>query len=455
VHVYQLPRLRLALGLGDQELEQRLRPALDAADDVVVVAQSLAADQLLQVVEARQADAAVVAWSLHRLSDAVLERLDQVGLPVVLLVPDPEDERWRARRGPVLPLDADAATIREVVLAARRGEHPFAKLLSRPRPTTEPVILKAADASEGPPDGIIAVAGGAGSPGRTTVAINLATALGAAAPTVLVEADLCAPALAAYLDRDPSLNLCTLAHAVRDEPRAWGPALSDELQPLARQSPLGMVLCGPPKREMRTSIAPAFLERLLVELAHRYRYVVVDVGPDVLGMDSAAANHRAVLAGARHVLVVSASDLVGLWHARTALDQFERQLGMNRRTVSLILNRHDARYHHAQSEVAWHLGAPIAAVIPFDHQACQRAILEQRPLAVDPTSRAGRALISLAERVHADKLRLAAEPARRDRSESWWRRVFPRRRSPTSIRPTSVPESLPVALPHERRGRAW
>jgi MinD-like ATPase involved in chromosome partitioning or flagellar assembly len=454
--MYQLPRLRLALGLGDQELEQRLRPALDAADDLVVVAQSLAADQLLQVVESRHADAAVVAWSLHRLSDAVLDQLDRSGLPVVLLVPDPEDERWRARRGPVLPLDADAATIREVVLAARRGERLFAKSHTLLRPiATEPVTLKAADAPEGPPPGIIAVAGGMGSPGRTTVAINLAAALGAAAPTVLVEADLCAPALAGYLDRDPSRNLCTLAHAVREEPRAWGPALADELQPLARQSPLGVVLCGPPKREMRTSIAPAFLERLLVELAHRYQYVVVDVGPDLLGMETAAATHRAALASAHHVLLVSASDLVGLWHARTALDQFERQLGIDRRSVNLILNRYDARYHHGRSEVEWHLGAPIAAVVPFDHQASQQAIAEQRPLVVDPTSRASRALIGLAERVHDGKLRLPIEPARRDRSEPWWRRVLPRARPTVSMRPASVPESLPFAVAGERRSRAW
>lgn len=453
--MYQFPRLRLALGLGDQELEQRLRPALDAADDVVVVAQSLGADQLLQVVEARQADAVLVAWSLHRLSEAVLEQLERAGLPLVLLVPDPGDERWRARRGPVLPLDADAATIREVVLAARGGERPVTPSAGRPRPPLEPVTLKADDAPEAPRNGIIAIAGGAGSPGRTTVAISLATALGAAAPTVLVEADLSAPSVAAYLDRDPSLNLCTLAHAVRDEPRAWGPALADELQPLARQSPLGMVLCGPPKHEMRASIAPAFLERLLVELAHRYRYVVVDIGPDLLGMDSAAANHRAALTSARQVLVVSASDLVGLWHARTALDQFERQLGIQRGSVSLILNRHDVRYHHPASEVAWHLGVPIAAVVPFDYQASQRAIADQQPLVVDPTSRASRALISLAERVHADKLRLPPDPARPNRTESWWRRVVPRAPSPTAARPSAVAEAIGASLPPQPGGRAW
>src|ERR1700687_5423967 len=160
--VYQPSRVRLALGLGDQELEQRLRPAFDAADDVVVAAQCLAADQLVQAVEARQVDAVVVAWSLHRLSDAVLEQLDRSGLPVALLVPDPHDQRWRGRRGPVMALSSDDAAIVQALGAARRGEH----FISRPRATPQPVILKDVDRAADPSSGVIAVAGGAGSPGR-------------------------------------------------------------------------------------------------------------------------------------------------------------------------------------------------------------------------------------------------------------------------------------------------
>src|SRR5918911_2999009 len=119
--MFEPPKLRLALGLGDQELEQRLRPAIDAADDVVVVAQCLAADQLLQVVESRQADALVVAWSLHRLTDALLDQLDRPELIVVLLVPDPGEARWRNRRGPVLAVDTDPSRLREVLVTARAG----------------------------------------------------------------------------------------------------------------------------------------------------------------------------------------------------------------------------------------------------------------------------------------------------------------------------------------------
>ena len=168
--------LRLALGLGDQELEQRLRPAFDAAEDVLVVAQCLAADQLLQAVESREVDAVVVAWSLHRLTDAVLEQLDRSGLPVALLVPDPNDQRWRAWRGPVMNVAADEATIRQALVAARRGEHFIS--VNRPRTPAQPVIVKDAVGRASHSPGVIAVAGGAGSPGRTMVAINLAAAFG-------------------------------------------------------------------------------------------------------------------------------------------------------------------------------------------------------------------------------------------------------------------------------------
>jgi Flp pilus assembly CpaE family ATPase len=274
------------------------------------------------------------------------------------------------------------------------------------------------------------VAGGAGSPGRTTVALNLAVALGAAAPTAMVELDLCAPAAAAYLDADPSRNVCTLAHAVRDDPRVWSAALADELQPLHSCSPHASLLCGPPKREMRTSVGPAFVEQLIDEVAQRYRWVILDVGGELLGMDIAAATHRAALCRAEHVLLVTAPDLLGLWHARTALDQFERLLGLERRRVNLVLNRYDLRFHHSRQEIEWHLGAPVVGVIPFDHTGQQRAMSEQRPLVVDGSSRAGRALLHLAERLNDAKLRLPAPADVGVSPRPWWRRLL--RRPPAS-----------------------
>ena len=214
-------------------------------------------------------------------------------------------------------------------------------------------------AEEGGLGGVIAVAGGAGSPGRTTLAINLATALGAATPTALVELDLCAPAAAAYLDADPSRNVCTLAHAVRDDPALVGcRAAATSCNRLDRSRRNALLLCGPPKREMRASLGPSLVERLVDELVQRFRWVVLDVGPELMGIDAVPATHRAALARAQHILLVSAADFVGLWHTRTALDQLERLVGIERRRVNLVLNRHDARFHHSRQEVEWHLGAP-------------------------------------------------------------------------------------------------
>jgi Flp pilus assembly CpaE family ATPase len=451
--MYQLPSLRLALGLGDQALEQRLRPALDATDELLVVAQCLAADQLVQAVDSRQVDAVVVAWSLHRLTDAVLAHLEVAGVPVIVLVPDPADQRWHDRAGPVLPVDVDAPMLRQMLLDTRRGERVFA----RPRPAPEPVVLKAADAPGSRPTGtVLAVTGGVGSPGRTTLALNLATALGAVAPTVLVEADLSSSAVAAYLDRDPSQNVCTLAHAVREDAHSWAQALADELQPLNRFSPSGMLLCGPPKREMRASIGPAFVERLIAELACRYRWVILDVGHELLGMDTAASSHRAALASAQHVLLATASDLVGLWHARTALDQLERQLGLQRQAINLLLNRHDARFHHDPSEIEWHLGAPVACVVPFDHAAAERAITEQRPLIADSTSRAARSLLHFAERLNeGGPVHLPAAADQRTSRAGWWSRWLPRRGRRIARQPISSAESAPVLAQASQRGQAW
>lgn len=398
--------IRLALGLGDQELEQRLRPALDADAELAIAVHCLAADQIVQAVEASAVDAVVVAAGLHRLSESVLTQLAALRVPLVLLAAD-EDAAERAGRGTVVPRDVDPATLRQAIVAAARGER-WAPRVRSARESHAPLASAAARPNE---LSVLVVAGGAGSPGRTTVAINLATALGAVAPTVLVDLDCTSPSVAAYLNRDPSRNIVTLAHAVRESPRAWAQALAQELQPLHARSAAGVLLCGLPKRELRSSLTPAVVEQLLDELADRTRYVIVDVGAELLGVDAPAAIHRAAVLRAQHILLVTGSDLISLWHARTMLGQLERQLGLGRERMSLIVNRHDRRFHHAVDEIEWHLGAAAALVIPQEYAALQKAIAEQNPVVVDPTSRAARAILELAERIHHGRVRLApAEP---------------------------------------------
>jgi Flp pilus assembly CpaE family ATPase len=414
--------IRLALALGDQELEQRLRPALDADDELLLAVHCLAADHVVQCVEANEVDAVVLAAGLHRLSESVLAQLEQARMPTVLLVPDIGAAATHSRRGMVLPLEVEPSTLRQAIKAAARGEHWVAP---RARGPSQAAAALPPSSTTAPSDlTVLAVAGGAGSPGRTTLAINLATALGAVAPTVLVDLDCASPSVAAYLNRDPSRNVCTLAHAVREAPHAWAPALRQELQPLHPRSPAGVVLCGLPKRELRPTLTAPVLERLMGELTRRYRYVIVDVGAELLGTDPAAITHRAALGLAQHVLVVTAADLVSLWHARTVLGQLDRLLNIERERISLAINRHDVRYHHTANEIEWHLGAAAAVVIPHDYGGVQRAVAEQNPLVLDPRRPAARAILGLAERIHQGRVRLpGVESGRTQRSG--WRAVMP------------------------------
>ncbi|MBV9354438.1 MAG: hypothetical protein JO023_02810 [Chloroflexi bacterium] len=427
-------RLRVALALGDQEREQRLRPALETDPDLLVVAQCLAADQLVEVVETQRLDGVIVACDVHRLTEAVLRQLDRRGPPLVLLDRDPRAERWQDLRGVVLPLDVEAAAVASAIKSARRGQRPVHQ--ARPTIAAEPPVQPSeADSVRN----VIVVGGSHGSPGRSTVAINLATALGAAASTVLVDLDLSSPSIAAYLDLDPSQNICTLGHTVGEDGLGWTRALADELQPMGQASPHGRVLCGLPKRELRSSITPGLIERLVAELARRHRYVVLDVGAELLGSGPIPNGHRAALGCATKTLLVTASDLIGLWHMRTALATLaSQQLSLDQ--AHLVINRFDARHHHGRSEIEWHLGVPTAAVIPYDQRGVQRAVAEQRPVVLDGSSRAGRALLGLGERLHQDRLRLPPEP-RRDASEPWWRRWRPPAflRTPAPGRPSGRP----------------
>ena len=403
---------RLAVGIGDPERERDILPELDATGDFVVAERCLGADALLDAIVGGRVDAVLVAYDLHRLSRALPE-LEAMTIPRVLLVPDPDEDRWQVLRGIVLPSAAPPEVILDALRAAIRGEAfgPAVEPGRPPAPPPEPrPAQRARDTApqEFPEPGVYAIAGGHGAPGRTFAAINLAAALGAVAPTVLVDADLSGASVAAYLDADPTRNLYMVAHAEPDSAWEWHVALEQECQPLDRRSPHARVLCGLPKPEMRQRLARPFLEGLLATLRREARYVVVDTGADLLGVDGAV--HRAALGLADQVLLVTATDVVGLWQARQAFALLRENLRIDPIRVALVLNRHDARFHHSRAEIEWALGASTAAVIPYDHSAVQRSLAAQRPLVLDRSSRAGRGLLELAGRVHGGKLVLPPEP---------------------------------------------
>ncbi len=397
---------RILVGLGTDDLEQRLLPGLTDAG-YIIADRCLSADQLLAALSPESADAVLLAADLHRLTRAALDDVLARRIPAVVLWNGQLDAR--GGRTVCLPLDATAADL-QAALDELLGGHAPAVVAPSVTPEPPPTVEPQPDEPE-VEHAVVAVTSGYGSPGRTTLAINLAAALGAVAPTALVDADLVGPSVAAYLDLDPTRNLYMLAHAGPETVRDWDRALDQELQSLDPRSRQAVALCGVPKPEMRSGISTRFMERLLAELRQRYRYVVVDTGPVLAGTDRGL--HRQTLVSAGRVLLLATSDLVGLWHARRALNACRPEELAAGERLALVINRYDRRRHHGRAEIEWGLDAPLAGVVPYDHLHAERAIAAQRPMVVLPKGPAAKALLELADRLHGGGLALPPDPLKR------------------------------------------
>ena len=272
------------------------------------------------------------------------------------------------------------------------------------------------------PGVVLALVGGHGSPGRSTLALSLATALGAAASAIVAELGTTGASLAALTDADPTLNLAMLSYADPRTPADWDRAIARETQAIRPSVPGAHALCGLPKPEMRGSLDAGFVARLVAALAQRYRYVVLDLDAGLLG-DQAAVQHAA-LSRADRVLLVTTADVVGLLHARQALGSLRTDYAVPPERIGLVVNRYDARYHHGRREIEWALEAPVAAIIPHDHRAAQRALAAQHPLIMQRRSRAARALLDLARRIHGGDAGAIVLPEEEpSRTALWTRRL--------------------------------
>lgn len=434
------PQRRVLIGLSDPLHERAFLPELQERGELAVE-RVLTGAQLLARAQDVAADAVLVASDLPGVTPALLADLLRVGVPAVVIAPDLDAGRWSGC-GIIIPTDAPPDRVRSALDAALRGEG-----LSRRSPALSRNSAEPPDrAPRSVAHAVIAVASGAGSPGRTTIALGLAAALGIVAPAILVDADLAGPSLAAHLDADPTRNLFMLAHGDPRTAGDWERALEQETQPLDVRSPHGAILCGVPKPAMRAETTVPLFERAVAELRARYRYTIIDVGADLLGPE--AAIHRAALGLADQILLVGSADLVGLARLRAALDLCRAQLGVDPERLALIVNRHDRRHHHRRSEIEWALGRPLAALIPHDHVGIQRALAAQRPLTLAGRSAAGRALLALAERAHDGRIAPLPDAPMRQR---WWHRIA------SGDRPSIVRDraNRPPATRQWRWTRTW
>ena len=414
-------RVPVLTAVSDAVWEAELVHALERGElGVAVVRRCVDLADLLATAATGQARAALLSADLRRLDRDALSRLAVAGVAVVGLVP-PEDEQAERRLrqlgvDTVLPSDSSPADISLAVVAAVEGLRgptsgdraawsrdgaPGLELPPPPAPA-EPVRLPLGSGL------LVAVWGPTGAPGRTTVAVGLASELAALRrPALLVDADVYGGVIAqvlGLLDEAPGLAAaCRLANGGGlDLPALAG--LAREVTPALR------VLSGIARADRWPELRPASLEAVLALARSLATVTVVDCAfaleqDEELAYDTAAPRRNgatlSVLEQADVVLAVGSADPVGLQRLVRGLAELREVLPDVAPRVVVNRLRASAVPGEAREEVrralARYAGVEDVAFVPADVTGLDGAIAGGRTLAeAAPTSPARLALQQLA-----------------------------------------------------------
>lgn len=430
--------------------EVRFVTTVDAARAAVVARRCPDVPDLLAAAAAGVGTCAAVSPDLPHLERDVVDRLRQLGIPVlgVTAAGDEPGERRLRQLGVerVLTSGATAEEIDDTVTdltAEATGRRvrgiPAGRADDGGAGDPDPEVdldrrLEAAlggdlaglrrgapqDPAPGPADDatageIIAVWGPVGSPGRTTVAVNLAAEYASAGVRVLlVDADTYGASVAQSLGLlDDSPGLAAVARAAEQGSLdvasllRRAPEVSDRLR----------VLTGLPRADRWPEVRDAAMGDILDVARRAAEVVVVDCGfcleaDEELSYDTLAPRRNATtltaLERADHLVVVGAGDPVGLQRLVRGLTELGH-VPSPEPTVVVTKVRAAAAGAHPAAAVREVLGrfsgVEEVTVIPDDRDACDAAMLAGRTLVEHaPASRARAAIGELARRVLPERM---------------------------------------------------
>ena len=374
---------------------------------------------LLAAAATGTARAALLSADLRRLDRDALARLRSAGVSVVgLFTPGDEEAQRRLRQlglVHVLPADAGPEALSRAIAGAVSDDGGAGDLTGwsdahvlTPTPTRPPPEETPEPATPRGQGRLVAVWGPTGAPGRTSVAITLASeAADLGVSALLADGDVYGGTVAqqlGLLDESPGIAAATRA--------ATNGSL--DLLSLARSAPLVAprlrVLTGISRADRWPELRPSGLE-VVWELARDLAdFTVVDCGfaleeDEELAYDTAAPRRNGatlgVLLAADAVVAVGGADPVGiqrlvrgLAQLREVLPDSRPQVVLNRVRRSVIGPAPERQLTEALDRYA---GVRPVAFVPYDREAFDAALVAGRALReVAPGSSARTALRSLA-----------------------------------------------------------
>ncbi len=379
---------------------------------------------LLATAATRQAEVALVSTGLGGLDTEVIARLREERLTTVGVVADEAstDAGLLRRLGvdllvPVARLDALSSLVAE---ARESGSVPVGA-----HPQAAEAAARLEDGFRAPAGKVVAVWGATGAPGRSVLALGVASAVATRGVSVLVvDADVYGGAQAQLLGLlDESSGLLAAARAANR-----GRLDRDQLAEHARAlSPTLRVLTGLPRSDRWVELGPVLLRRILDTARALCALTVVDCGFSIeldeeVSYDVSAPRRNgatlAALASADLVLVVGAADPVGLGRMLRAVGDLRVQVPEV--APLLVVNRMRPALGWSSEDVSAMVRRTsqleIEAFLPDDPAACDRAVVQGQTLGeCAPNARLTKALdrfaLSVSERLD---LLSVSKPARRD-----------------------------------------
>jgi MinD-like ATPase involved in chromosome partitioning or flagellar assembly len=385
----------------DTVLEAELVAALGADDfGVAVVRRCVDLPDLIATAAAGTARAVVLSAELRRLDRDALARLTLARVAVVALVPPGDEQAERRMRqlgvSHVLPADADAAAVSAAVLdavAAPDAAAGSAALFGDPMtalrdlPPAPAMELPEIEPGSGR---LVAVWGPTGAPGRTSVAVALASECAdLGVTTLLADADSYGGVVAQFLglvDESPGLaGAARLANnGVLDLPG---------LAELARTvGPQLRVLTGIARADRWPELRPHALETVWSLARSLAAVTVVDCGfgleqDEELAYDTAAPRRNgatlATIDAADTVVAVATADPVGLQRFVRGLTELRERCHSE---PLVVVNRVRSGVVGAQPEreiraaLARYAGVNDAVFVPLDVRGFDAAVAAGRTL---------------------------------------------------------------------------
>jgi Flp pilus assembly CpaE family ATPase len=304
-------------------------------------------------------------------------------------------------------LELAAADINAVLQPGSAARLELERFLEQRSATIEHLVGRANATAHGGEGRLIAVYSAKGGSGKTTIAVNLAAALGQTHRGEVVLLDLGLP----YNHAALTANLVPTSSLAFHE-RASDHELEELLLSACILHRTGMmVLPGALKVEHSELITPQLVQRALDALGRTFTHVVVDLGVAMSEMT------LSVLERASQVVVIVTPELTAIKDTRELIELFNTVLNIPAENVKLVLNHPRASTMVEREDVERSIGRSVDFELEHDGIRCDRASVTGELLIVSaPTSPLTKKLKTLAASL--DHLAVASSPAKANRKEN-------------------------------------